>query len=99
LTTEALYKGERVFAKRGPQGWSTVVRIVDAMVLNPSWTIVPATRALFNSARAMYSQFDDKDWDVVDCTSFVIMQERKITVALTTDQHFVQAGFRAYLRS
>ncbi len=33
-----------------------------------------------------------------DCLSFVIMQERGIAEALTTDHHFQQAGFRAILR-
>ncbi len=34
-----------------------------------------------------------------DCTSFVVMKERRIRDALTSDQHFVQAGFRVIPRS
>jgi hypothetical protein len=34
---------------------------------------------------------------MTDCISFVVMQERGIFEALTTDHHFQQAGFRAIL--
>lgn len=52
-----------------------------------------------------YQAFDlfrdrsDKDWGLVDCVSFVVMTERGMTDALTTDPHFQQAGFRALLRA
>lgn len=39
----------------------------------------------------------DKAWSLVDCTSFVVMQQLKIQSALTTDQHFEQAGFARLL--
>lgn len=32
----------------------------------------------------------DKAWSLVDCTSFVVMQQLEIQEALTTDQHFEQ---------
>ncbi|HKP84763.1 MAG TPA: PIN domain-containing protein [Blastocatellia bacterium] len=40
----------------------------------------------------------DKDWSLVDCVSFVIMQDRGILEALTTDHHFEQAGFIRLLK-
>jgi uncharacterized protein len=40
----------------------------------------------------------DKSWSLVDCVSFVIMQQRGITDALTEDHHFEQAGFVSLLR-
>jgi len=33
-----------------------------------------------------------------DCISISIMQERKIDDVLTSDRHFVQAGFHALLK-
>ncbi len=39
-----------------------------------------------------------KDWGITDCSSFVVMSERGLSEALTTDEHFRQAGFRALLR-
>ena len=35
----------------------------------------------------------DKSYSFTDCTSFVVMRELGIREALTTDRHFVQAGF------
>jgi uncharacterized protein len=40
----------------------------------------------------------DKSWSLVDCSSFVIMQQRGITSALTNDHHFEQAGFMRLLK-
>jgi uncharacterized protein len=40
----------------------------------------------------------DKAWSLVDCSSFVIMQQNKITQALTNDHHFEQAGFIRLLK-
>ncbi len=40
----------------------------------------------------------DKAWSLVDCTSFVIMEQLEIQEALTTDQHFEQAGFVRLLK-
>jgi len=35
----------------------------------------------------------DKTWPMVDCTSFVVMHDLKLSQSLTTDHHFEQAGF------
>jgi predicted nucleic acid-binding protein len=40
----------------------------------------------------------DKEWSLVDCISFVVMTDRKLTDALTGDHHFEQAGFNALLK-
>jgi uncharacterized protein len=40
----------------------------------------------------------DKAWSLVDCSSFVIMQQMGLQTALTTDQHFEQAGFVRLLK-
>ena len=39
-----------------------------------------------------------KSGDSQNCVSFLVMQDRGLTDALTTDEHFQQAGFRALLR-
>ena len=41
----------------------------------------------------------DKRWSLCDAVSFVVMDERKLTEALTTDHHFQQAGFIQLLDS
>lgn len=60
--------------------------------------IVPATRELLDRALDLYHQHTDKEWTLTDCVSFVIMRERSVTEALTGDQHFEQAGFKALLK-
>jgi uncharacterized protein len=35
----------------------------------------------------------DKEWSLVDATSFVVMKRFGMAQALTTDHHFAQAGF------
>ena len=41
---------------------------------------------------------EDKEWSLVDCSSFIIMKERGILEALTNDVHFEQAGFIRLLK-
>lgn len=60
--------------------------------------IEPASRVLFDAGWDLYRQRSDKDWSLTDCISFVVMQDREITEALTGDHHFEQAGFRALLK-
>lgn len=39
----------------------------------------------------------DKNWSLTDCITFYVMKERKIRKALTSNHHFIQAGFEALL--
>jgi predicted nucleic acid-binding protein len=63
-----------------------------------SITIIPANEALFQQGVGLFAARPDKDWSLVDCISFVVMKQRRLQEALTTDRHFVQAGFHALLR-
>lgn len=60
--------------------------------------IVPASADLFNRGYLLFTSRPDKDWSLTDCISFVVMQERAMTDALTADHHFEQAGFVALLK-
>ncbi len=59
----------------------------------PKVTLVSLTPELMNAALNLYTKHQDKTWGLVDCISFVVMQNRKISVALAFDRHFFQAGF------
>ena len=45
-------------------------------------------------AREIFFRHRDKSYSFTDCTSFVVMKELRLKQALTTDKHFVQAGFQ-----
>lgn len=74
------------------------VKLLDALEADPNVGIVAFTEALYSQALQLYRNRSDKEWGLVDCLSFVVMQERNLTGALTTDMHFHQAGFRVLLR-
>jgi predicted nucleic acid-binding protein len=50
------------------------------------------------AAWQLWESRPDKDWSLVDCSSFAVMQTRGLTATLTGDHHFEQAGFAALLR-
>jgi predicted nucleic acid-binding protein len=49
---------------------------------------------LERQAVEFFKRHSDKEWDIVDCTSFVVMRRLGITKALSVDAHFAQAGFQ-----
>jgi predicted nucleic acid-binding protein len=59
--------------------------------------VVELTPELYRKGWQLYRERPDKNWGVIDCVSFTIMQERNIVEALTGDRHFQQAGFMALL--
>jgi predicted nucleic acid-binding protein len=75
------------------------VQIINLLQDNPFVEIVPLSSKLFAEALELYKKRTDKRWGLTDCTSFIVMQRYGIIDALTTDEHFQQAGFRALLRN
>lgn len=75
------------------------LELLDALEQDPLVEIVSLSEELYGQALELFRNRPDKDWGLVDCVSFVVMQERKLTEALTTDEHFEQAGFRPLLRA
>ncbi|MGQ9824349.1 MAG: type II toxin-antitoxin system VapC family toxin [Desulfotomaculales bacterium] len=60
--------------------------------------IVHVNPDFFREGLTLFRERKDKDWSLTDCISFVIMKQRGITRALTTDHHFEQAGFERLLK-
>ncbi len=52
---------------------------------------------LLRKAIALFGQHADKSWGLVDCASFIVMRDRGITDAFTSDRDFEQAGFQCLL--
>lgn len=74
------------------------IALLDALENDPGVEIVPVTERLYGLAFRLYRDRPDKEWGLTDCLSFVVMEDRELTDALSADDHFRQAGFRALLR-
>lgn len=76
----------------------SAIGLIDFLRSDSSISIITLDTELFDAAFELFSNRSDKEWGLIDCVSFIVMQEQEITDALTADEHFVQAGFRALLR-
>ena len=73
------------------------VTLLNYLESEPSVEIVQITESLYQRALSLFQDRPDKDWGLTDCLSFIVMQDYGLTDALTSDNHFRQAGFRALL--
>lgn len=87
------------FASKGENFRETAAKIVERLQAVANCEIVPQTSILFREALKRYKSRPDKCWSLTDCMSFLIMEDQKISEALTYDKHFSQAGFNALLRN
>ena len=60
---------------------------------DPNVEVVPQTSLQFMSTVERYASRLDKEWGATDCASFLLMEEKTMSEALTVDRHFKQAGF------
>lgn len=51
----------------------------------------------FQAARSLFAKLSDQGHSFTDCTSLVIIRERKIEEVVTTDRHFRAMGLRILL--
>ena len=56
-------------------------------------TMVSVDRDLLLQAFALFRKYQDQDFSLTDCTSFVLMKRLKLTTCFTFDSHFSQMGF------
>jgi len=73
------------------------VKLLQSLEEDPNVTIIPMSENLYDEAFRLYRERSDKEWGLTDCVSFIIMRNRNISEALTTDEHFRQAGFQVLL--
>jgi predicted nucleic acid-binding protein len=71
--------------------------LIDELRSDPDYEIVPMTSSAFRQALERYRSRTDKRWGLTDCASFLIMEEKGLTDALSADRDFQQAGFKALL--
>jgi uncharacterized protein len=76
----------------------TIVRFIENIKVSPFVRILHVDAALHEEAWRLLTSRSDKLWSLVDCSSFMLMTRLGLTEALTTDQHFEQAGFIRMLK-
>jgi uncharacterized protein len=86
-------------ADKGPHVRAAAVKMVEAIKNNSQVTVVPQSRRTFSRSLAFYKARSDKGYSLTDCGSMLLMRERHLSEALTTDRHFEQEGFVALLRT
>jgi predicted nucleic acid-binding protein len=74
------------------------IELLDAIQADTSVEILSLDALQRRAAWDLWKARADKTWSFVDCSSFVVMQQRRLSEALTTDHHFEQAGFVRLLK-
>lgn len=77
---------------------SLAVAFINSCYITPNVKVVLVDSALLRRAIDFYQVREDKEWGLTDCISFIVMEDNGLTEALTTDEHFLQAGFQTLLR-
>lgn len=75
-----------------------IIKFIESLKTSPYVEIAQIDATLDRQAWELLADRPDKDWSLVDCASFVVMQQRGIMEALTTDHNFEQAGFVRLLK-
>ena len=68
------------------------------LLMNPEIDVVWVNEALNRRALDLLFARLDKTYSLCDGVSFLLMKDRGLTDALTTDRHFEQEGFRRLLK-
>jgi predicted nucleic acid-binding protein len=72
-------------------------QFMERMTADANTTVIANFDPWLARGLKLYGERRDKSWSLTDCISLEVMKERGISDALTGDQHFVQAGYRALL--
>jgi predicted nucleic acid-binding protein len=79
-------------------GWRVAgVALLDHVQQRADVEVVPLSSDLWQRGWDLYRNRPDKAWSLTDCISFLVMQDTGLVDALTPDEHYRQAGFRAVL--
>lgn len=90
LTEAILVEVGNALSKINRQG---AVKFIQQCYHTRNMRVVAVDTALLMRAMKLYQDRSDKSWGLIDCISFVVMKENGLMDAITTDRHFVQAGF------
>lgn len=76
---------------------SDLFSFVDRFAAQPLVNMIHIDAATHARAWDLLKKMEDKEWSLVDASSFILMRDRGMYEALTTDHHVAQAGFQPML--
>jgi len=92
ITTDFVLSETLTFLRR-KTGHHAALKFYEAIKDALDLIIVHTNQKDFERAMEIFKQYHDKEFSVVDCMSFAIMEKQNLTQAFTFDKHFEQAGF------
>jgi len=82
-------------ARKSPR--ELALRYISEIIDDPTIVVVWVDKPLLRRALDLLHARPDKTYSLCDALSFILMKERALADALTTDRHFEQEGFRRLL--
>lgn len=73
------------------------IALLDHVQQKPDVNVEPLSTDFWQRGWDLFRKRPDKAWSLTDCISFLVMEDAGLTDALTSDEHFRQAGFRPVL--
>ncbi|MDQ7837683.1 MAG: PIN domain-containing protein [Thermodesulfobacteriota bacterium] len=92
VTTEFIFaESLSLITKR--LGKNVAIRFGEALRASRLIRMSHSSEELIDKAWEEFVKFSDKGFDLIDCISFVTMENLGINAALSFDKHFTQRGF------
>jgi predicted nucleic acid-binding protein len=96
VTTDYVIDESCTLAK-ARSGFAAAARLLDVLDGTAAVDLEWVGPDRFHTAKRAFRKHRDQEFSFTDCTSFVVMRERRMSDAVTTDDHFRIAGFRPLL--
>ncbi len=97
ILTDYIIDEALTLAKARAQSYGAL-RLLEIVERSEAFRLVWMGQERFEITKAFFRKHADHGYSFTDCSSFVVMRELGLSEALTTDGHFVEAGFHALLR-
>jgi uncharacterized protein len=75
-----------------------IIAFIQSLKTSPYIDILHIGPETDTQAWQLLANREDKNWSLIDCSSFIVMQQKNIVESLTNDHHFEQAGFIRLLK-
>jgi predicted nucleic acid-binding protein len=72
---------------------ATAAIVIDKIHSYKNTQVISFDSEGMEKALKLYKGRPDKAWGLIDCFSFAVMKENRVSTALCFDDHFKQAGF------